>query len=238
MNLENKVALVTGASKGIGRAIALRLVENGCNIALTARSEMDLNAVKTECEKGGRDVFVAAADMTNEGDINRCVNKTVEHFGKLDILINNAGIGHFSPIAEMATADWDAMFNLNIRGLFLMTRACLPHLKNNDESAVINISSLAGKNSFAGGGGYTATKHALMAFTRCLMMEERKNGMRVSAICPGSVDTAFGGHLRPDDDPKKKRILQSDDVAETVLHVLQMPPQAMVSEVDMRPSNP
>ncbi|MCA9730702.1 SDR family NAD(P)-dependent oxidoreductase [candidate division KSB1 bacterium] len=238
MNLENKVALVTGASKGIGRAIALHLAAKGCHLALAARSKKELEAVKKECEKIGVRVLITTADLTKESEINSSVENTLQHFGRLDILINNAGIGHFHSISEMTTADWDAMFNLNIRGLFLMTRACLPYLKKQDESAVINISSLAGKNSFAGGGGYTATKHALMAFSRCLMLEERKNGLRVSVICPGSVDTGFGRGELAEDDPKKQRILKADDVAATVLHVLQMPPQAMISEVDMRPSNP
>ncbi|KAA3613922.1 MAG: SDR family NAD(P)-dependent oxidoreductase [Calditrichaeota bacterium] len=237
MELKNKVAIVTGASKGIGEAIAMSLAKEGAKVAIAARSTRLLEEVGQEIQSTGGEAFVFSGDMSNEKSIKSFIAATKKHFGRLDILVNNAGLGHFSPIAELATEKWDEMFNLNVRGLFIATREALPHLREAGESAVVNISSLAGKNSFVGGGGYAATKHAVMAFSRCLMLEERKNGLRVLAICPGSVATSFS-QGRHKDEARDARILQAQDVADSVLHMLRLPQNAMVSEIDIRPSNP
>lgn len=236
MDLKNKVAIITGASKGIGRELALELAAAGVKVALSARSEKLLQQVEKDIVASGGEAIIFAGDMSVESQIKAFVQQSVTHFGTLDILINNAGLGRFAPVYELSTADWDAMFDLNVRGLFLATRESLPHLRAAGESAVVNISSLAGKNAFVGGGGYAATKHAVMGFSRCLMLEERKNGVRVLAICPGSVATDFSPNST---DPKRrKRILQAQDVAASVLHMLKMPQNAMVSEIDIRPTNP
>lgn len=237
MDIKDKVAIVTGASKGIGRQVALDLARAGADVAISARSKSLLNEVAAEIKNIGREAFVFAGDMSNEDDIKTFIKKTAETFGKIDILVNNAGLGHFHPIAELSTEHWDEMFNLNVRGLFIATREALPHLREAGESFVINVASLAGKNSFPSGGGYAATKHAVMAFSRCLMLEERKNGLRVLAICPGSVTTNFADHqpglLAPD-----KKALKSEDVSSAIIHAVQLPQHAMISEIDIRPSNP
>ena len=238
MDLKDKIAIVTGASKGIGRATAVALAREGAHVAISARSKEMLQQVGKEIEDLGRKAFVFAGDMAKEDEIRDFITRTAAHFGELHILVNNAGLGVFANVADLSTEAWDKMFDLNVRGLFIATRESLPYLRKAGESAVINVSSLAGKNSFITGGGYAATKHAVMAFSRCLMLEERKNGLRVLAICPGSVNTEFAAGRRDAYDPKNARILQSEDVASSIIHMLKLPQNAMLSELDLRPSNP
>lgn len=234
MELMNKVALVTGASRGIGRAIALALAAEGCRLAITARNADRLEQIAEALQRTGSTVRSFPADMRREDDIRGFVRGTAEAFGGIDILVNNAGLGHFRRIAELTTAEWDEMFDVNIRGLFIATREALPYLRKAGESAVINVASLAGKNAFERGGGYAATKHAVLAFSRCLMLEERKNGLRVLAICPGSVATEFSAR----DAGREGRILQPEEIASSIVFMLKLPQRAMLSEIDIRPTNP
>ncbi|MGD9487800.1 MAG: SDR family oxidoreductase [Calditrichaceae bacterium] len=238
MKIQDKIALVTGASKGIGKSIALALAEEGAKIAISARGAKSLSETSAMLKDKGASVIDYTGDMSREDDIRNFVKKTVDAFGGVDILINNAGLGYFSSVAEMPTDKWDEMFNLNVRGLFLSTREALPYLRKSGESVIVNIASLAGRNAFIGGGGYAATKHAVIGFSRCLMLEERKNGIRVLAICPGSVDTEFFNDENNTPEPRRNNILRPEDVAESVLHMIKMPQRAMVSEIDIRPSNP
>ena len=238
MDIKNKVACITGASKGIGKATALAFAHEGASIAISARSGAMLEETADEARRMGVKVFSFAGDMSVEEEIKSFIEQTKQTLGGLDILVNNAGFGHFHTIAEFPTQDWDEMFNLNVRGLFIATREALPHLRDAGESVVVNVASLAGKNAFVNGGGYAATKHAVVGFSRCLMLEERKNGVRVLAICPGSVATNFFDDHHGKFDPKKEHILQSEDVAESIIHMIKLPQRAMVSEIDIRPSNP
>lgn len=235
MEIKNKVSVITGASKGIGKATALALAKAGSHIAISARSGDLLQQVAKEITDLERKVFVFVGDMSVEEEIKAFIQGTVQQFGRIDILINNAGLGHFYKIAELSTEHWDKMFNLNVRGVFIATRESLPYLRQVDESIVVNVVSLAGKNAFVNGGGYAASKHAVLAFSRCLMLEERNNGIRVLAICPGSVATHFSGDLS---DPRRKRITQPEDIAENILHMIRLPQRTMVSEIDIRPTNP
>jgi 3-oxoacyl-[acyl-carrier protein] reductase len=180
--------------------------------------------------------------MSNETDIRDFIRQTAEQFGQIDILINNAGIGHFFPAADMPVTLWDEMFNLNVRGLFLATQAALPDLRKSGEAVIVNVVSLAGKNAFVGGSGYAASKHAVLGFSRCLMLEERKNGIRVLAICPGSVDTYF---FQAQQSPQgfkmernREKILKAEDIADSILHMIGMPQRSLISEIDIRPTNP
>lgn len=237
MNVRGKVALVTGASRGIGREVAKALCREGVRVALSSRSGKLLDDLAHELSAGGADVWTFAGDMSLEKDIHEFVRNAANHFGSIDIVVNNAGVGYFEPVAELTLRQWDEMFNLNVRGVFILTKEALPHLRKAGESAVVNVVSLAGKNAFINGGGYAASKHALLGFSRCLMMEERKNGLRVLAICPGSVDTDFfDGRERLN--PNLKQALKPADVASAVIHMLKLPQRAMVSEVDIRPTNP
>lgn len=237
MDLHNKTALVTGASRGIGRSIALALAKEGCKLMLAARSKSDLEKVAQEIRNSGGSAATIVANMRDEKSISDMVNATATQFGGLDILVNNAGLGYFSSAAEMTTAQWDEMFDVNLRGVFIATREALPHLRKQKESFVINIASLAGKNTFVNGSGYTATKWGLRAFSQCLMLEERKNGVRVLVVCPGSVDTGFG-HPGGDTPKAVREIVKPEDVAETIVMALKMPQRTMVSEIDIRPTNP
>jgi 3-oxoacyl-[acyl-carrier protein] reductase len=238
MELRNKAAIVTGGSKGIGRAIALALAREGANVAISARGSDYLERTARDIRSHSVEALPFAGDMGEESEIKKFVEETVAQFGRLDILVNNAGFGIFHKIADFPTDDWDDMFNLNVRGLFIATRESLPHLRKAGESVIVNVVSLAGKNAFVNGGGYAATKHAVLGFSRCLFLEERENGLRVLAICPGSVDTSFFDERSDVSQTRKQNMLQADDVAESVLHMIRLPQGAMVSEIDIRPTNP
>ncbi len=237
MDLKNKIAIVTGAGKGIGRATALALAREGANLALASRTMSDLQSLAKEIGNLGRKALPVPTDVSRESDIKKLIQEVVNKFGGIDILVNNAGLGRLVRIEALSTQDWDEMFEVNMRGLFLCTREALPHLKRRPESFVVNVASLAGKNAFEGGGGYAATKWGVLAFSKCLMLEERKNGVHVLAICPGSVDTHFSSHPTI---PKSKHenILLPEDVAQTIVAAIKLPPRAMVSEIDIRPTNP
>ena len=238
MEIRNKIACITGASKGIGKETALALAHKGASIAISARSKDLLERTAEEAQSYGVKVFSFVGDMSVEDEIKIFISETINNLGGLDILINNAGFGLFYPIADFPTKEWDEMFNLNVRGLFITTREALPHLRKAGESVIVNIASLAGKNAFVNGGGYAATKHAVLGFSRCLMLEERKNGVRVLAICPGSVATNFFDEHHDKFDPKRDRILKGEDVAESIVHMILLNQRAMVSEIDIRPTNP
>lgn len=238
MDIKNKVAVVTGASKGIGKSTALRLAQEGAHLALSARSGDLLAQLSQDIRAMGLKAYSYVGDMSKEDSIKMFIQGTVKEYGKIDILINNAGFGFFNPIIDFPTKNWDEMFNLNVRGLFIATRESLPYLRKANESVIVNVVSLAGKNAFVGGGGYAATKHAVLGFSRCLMLEERKNGVRVLAICPGSVATSFFDAHHDASDPKREKILAAEDVAESIIHMIKLPQRAMVSEVDIRPTNP
>jgi len=234
MSMKNQVAIVTGASKGIGKAIALSFAKEKMNVVLAARTKSELEKVATEVETLGGKALVVPGDVSRGQSVDQLVTQTIDKFGKIDILINNAGMGVFAPVDELETQDFDRMFAVNMRGVFLCTRAVLPHMKKQKSGAIINISSLAGKNFFKGGAGYAATKWALNGFTKCLMLEAREYNIRVSVVCPGSVATEFSPHAGKD--PAK--ILQSQDVADSVMGILRLPSNALMSEIDLRPTNP
>lgn len=238
MELRDKIAIVTGASRGIGRAIAHTLAREGVKLVLTARDQQQLERVARELQKYDVATHVVPADMQHETQIKRLIDTTISKFGKLEILINNAGLGYLRPVAELTTAQWDEMFGVNLRGVFLSTREALPHLRAAGESFIVNVASLAGKNTFVNGGGYAATKWGLRAFSQCLMLEERQHGVRVLVICPGSVATDFGTDARGSAKSKRTNITQPEDVAESILVALKMPQRSMLSEIDLRPTNP
>ena len=235
MRLKDSVAVVTGAGRGIGKAIAVSLAEEGAHVVLVSRSEKELETVRVGIEKRGWTAEVAAADITDDAAAARVFEDTARRHGRIDILVNNAGIGRFAPIRSLAMRDLDDMWKLNVRALVHCTKLALPIMEKNKRGVIVNISSLAGKNAFIGGAGYAATKWALLGLSRCLMLEEREHNIRVVAICPGSVDTTFNDNRDPE---KRQRILSPQDVAEAVLLAVTMPERAMVSEIDIRPTKP
>lgn len=238
MELKDKVTLITGASRGIGEAIALAFAQTGAKLVLTARNAELLSKVAQAAHNLNAEVETVVADLHEETQIKMLIDGVVKKFGRLDILVNNAGLGYFKPVAEMTTGQWDEMFAINLRAVFLATREALPHLRHAGESFIVNVASLAGKNTFVNGSGYAATKWGLRAFAQCLMLEERKHGVRVLTICPGSVATDFGAGNERLPRSHKSNIIQPEDVAACVLSAIQIPQRAMVSEIDIRPTNP
>lgn len=230
-------ALVTGATHGIGRATAFALGRAGYRVGVCARTGSKVAALVEELRAGGIQADGRAGDVAEPADAGAIVEHVVGALGEVGVLVNNAGVLIARPIGELTLEDWDATMATNLRGLFLMTRAVLPAMRARGRGDLVNVASLSARNGFAGGAAYAASKHAVLGFGRSLMLELRKEGIRVITICPGSVDTAM---LR--DQPMLKadpdRILQPDDVAETILHTLRLPDRALVSEVDLRPTNP
>lgn len=235
--LADRIAVVTGAGRGIGRAIALELARQGADVVVAARTRSEIASVSTDIERMGRKSLAIEADVSVEKDVRRFAERTLKEFGGVDILINNAGIGVFANVLDLETSDMDRMWEVNVRGVFLCTRAFLPSMIERRSGDIVNISSLAGRNAFVGGAGYCATKWALIGFGRSLMLEVRKHNIRVVTICPGSVDTSFGG--TESGAPKSSgEIPTAEDIAQVAIDALLMPRHVMVSEIDVRPTNP
>ncbi len=235
MDLPGKTCLVTGATKGIGRAVAEALAAAGAAVVISARTSTDVEHVAKELDYAflGRVVGIAA-DVSRPEDCSRLVQETVDAFGHLDVLVNNAGVGILASIEELSVEDWETQIHTNLRGVFCCSKVAVPHLKS-AQGWIINIGSLAGRNPFAGGSGYNASKFGLVGMTEAMMLDLRHSGIRVSMVMPGSVNTRFGG-----DYPEGGRAwaLGAEDVASAVLHLLSYPDNAHVSRVEMRPSRP
>lgn len=236
MKLSESVALVTGAGRGIGRAIAATLARQGSTVVLTARTRKELEAVRVEIESQGGKAVSLQADITRDDQVEQLFNELSSRFRRLDILVNNAGFGLFAPVRDLSVDDFDSMWKLNMRALFLCTQKALKLMEPQKSGIIVNVSSLAGKNAFIGGAGYSATKWALMGFSKTLMLEVREHNIRVITICPGSVDTSFSQQERIS--ARSERILHPQDVADTILAAMTLPERAMVSEIDIRPTNP
>ena len=238
MTLEGKVGIVTGAGRGIGRAVALALAHKGAKVVICSRTSEDLDRLAREIDPAGRNVLAVRADVSREEDVRKMVDAAAAKFSAVDILVNNAGIGAFGSVASLAVADFDRMWQVNMRGVFLCTRAVLPLMIARRSGDILNMASLAGRNAFVGGAGYCATKWALVGFGRSLMLEVREHDIRVITLCPGSVATGFGGDS-PRESPRSSGAIPSAaDIAQVVVDTLAMPRHVMVSEVDIRPTNP
>ncbi len=221
------VVLVTGGSKGIGLAIATAFVKRGDQVVIGARTPSKSLA--------GDHLHVVTADVRKPGDAQRLVDETVKRFGGLDVLVNNAGVGKFVNVADMALDDWHAIIDTNVNGVFYCTRAAIPVMRARGGGFIVNISSLAGKNAFAGAAAYCASKAALNQFSEALMQEVRHDNIRVSYVMPGSVATGFGDHAVDDTDAWK---LTSEDVAKVVLDLVSHDPRSLPSRVELRPARP
>jgi len=231
-SLKSKVAVVTGSTKGIGRAIAVKLLEEGAWVVISARSAGEVAQVARELGARG-EVEGVPCDVRVRGQVDALIQAAVRRFGGLDILVNNAGVGVFRHVAEMSDEDWGATLETNLSGVFFACRAAVAAMKPRGGGTIINIGSLAGKNAFPGAAAYCASKHGLVGFTEALMQEVRYDHIRVSCVMPGSVDTAFGGEGKAA--PWK---LSAEDVAEVVLGLLHQDPRALASRVELRPSEP
>jgi NAD(P)-dependent dehydrogenase (short-subunit alcohol dehydrogenase family) len=237
VNLIGKVAIVTGGTRGIGWAIAERLTAAGLHVAIGARSVGDLREKEALLNRRGpvRAIGVEC-DVRRSKDCARLVDKTVAAFGRLDVLINNAGIGAFATVADMPVERWDEIIGTNLSSLFYCCHAAIPHLRVTGDSWIINIGSLAGKNAFPGGAAYNASKFGLIGFSEALMQEVRWDGIRVSYIMPGSVATDFSGTSSGEQSDSWK--VQPEDVAQIVSDLLAFPGRTLPSRIEVRPSQP
>jgi 3-oxoacyl-[acyl-carrier protein] reductase len=235
-DLTGKVAVVTGGSKGIGRAIARAMCERGADVALCSRHESEALRAAQELDSGGGGRALGiAADVRKPEDVNRLIATTVAEFGGLDILVANAGVGGgFGPVDEIEPETWHRVIDTNLTGVYYCCREAVPELKKRGRGWIITIASLAGRYAFAGGTAYNASKFGLIGFTEALMLDLRDHGIRVSCVMPGSVNTHFNDR-EPSGESWK---LAPDDVARAVTQLLAHEDRALPSRVELRPSQP
>ena len=234
-DLTNKVALVTGGSKGIGFGIAEALVDSGVNVTITARSKSEVEAAAAGLNaRGGGSVLALTCDVRDFEAQQNVVTATVTTFGGLDALIANAGVGKMAPVDLLSTDDWHTMIDTNLTGVFYSVKAAIEDLKKT-HGTIITVSSLAGTNFFAGASGYNATKFGLTGFSQAIMLDLRRYGIRVSTIMPGSVATSMGGRQSTEGNEWK---LQPEDIGEMVVYLLSTNSRNLPSKIEVRPSFP
>jgi 3-oxoacyl-[acyl-carrier protein] reductase len=232
--LSNQVAVVTGAARGIGEAIAIRFAHMGATVVLTARDQSRLGEVKAGIEQNGGKALVQPCDLTDEKAVAALGERVGQEYGRCDILVNNAGVGVLrKPLIDLPVAEWDQMMHTNLRGPYLMIRSFAPMMIAARYGHIINISSLAGKNILPEGAAYSASKWGLNGLTYSVAEELRGYNVRASVVLPGSVNTQFGG---PGSTKDRTRMVQPDDVAQVVAMLVTQPPTSFVSEVLLRPT--
>lgn len=235
--LKDKVALITGGTKGIGYGIAQSLMAKGVNVAITSRSEdsaKDAASKLNEASTSQAKAIGVKADVRDFNSQKSAVDKTVNQFGKLDVVVANAGVGHFGSVEDLTLEQWDDMIDTNLTGAFYSIKAAVDDLKKS-KGYYITISSLAGTNFFAGGAAYNASKFGVTGFTQAVMLDLRKAGVKVSTIMPGSVSTHFNDN-EPSDEGSWK--IQIEDIGELVVDLLKMNPRTLPSKIEVRPSQP
>jgi NAD(P)-dependent dehydrogenase (short-subunit alcohol dehydrogenase family) len=237
MKIEGASALVTGAGRGIGRAVALQLARAGARVLAVSRTESQLSSLVTEIQDSGGAAVAFPADLRQRRACDAAVAEAVERHGRLQILVNNAGVGGHAPLAETSDEEWARILDTNLTAVFQITRAALPHLTDGG-GHVVMVSSLAGKNAIAGLSAYCASKAALDHMTACLMLEVRQQGVKVTTVAPGSVDTGFGDAVGMPGGDDRSWMLRADDIAAQILDLLRAREGAHSSRVEMRPSQP
>lgn len=231
------ISVITGAGRGIGKAIALKLAMENHNLALFGRDKVKLSEVKSEVEKLGVEAVAFSGNIADADFVNDSIEAVKNKFGKIDHLINNAGVGIFKKFTDSTLDDFKIQIDANVYGVFNFTRAVIDHMIERKSGSIINIASTAGKVGFKYGTTYSATKHAVMGFTRSLSLEVREFNIRVAAVCPGSVTTEMIMNT-PIQPRSNDRVLSPIDVAEVIAAMIKLPPRAVVSEIDIRPTNP
>ncbi|WAC39927.1 SDR family oxidoreductase [Pedobacter sp. SL55] len=230
MSLENKVAYITGGTKGIGFGIAKALINAGLKVAISGRKLTDVE--KAKAELGSENVLAIASNVANYGDEEAAVSEIVNKFGKLDIVIANAGVGKFAPIDQLSLEDWNAMIDTNLTGVFHTLKASVEQLKTN-KGYYISIASLAGTNFFANGAGYNASKFGVVGFTQAAMLDLREYDVKTTTIMPGSVTSHFNDHQPNDADGWK---IQPEDLGQMVVDLLNLNPNVLPSKIEVRPT--
>ena len=228
---QQKIAVVTGGNRGIGRGIAEALAKEGLTVALTSRDGAAAREAAAQIGHGARGY---ACDVRRQAQVAALFAAVEKDLGGVDVLVNNAGVGTFAPVAEMSLDDWHAVIETNVNGVFYCTREAIPRMIQRGGGYIFNVSSLAGRNAFPGAAAYCASKHAVNGFSEALFQEVRDEGIRVTYLMPGSVATAFGSGSAA----KQGWALQPEDVGEMVVDLLRTNPRAMHSRVEMRPSRP
>ncbi|MEX2543427.1 MAG: SDR family oxidoreductase [Trueperaceae bacterium] len=233
--LENKVALVTGGSKGIGLAVADAIVRAGMNVAITARNRAEVEAAAARLEETGPGKSVGiVCDVRDFEQQRSAVDRVVAAYGGLDVVIANAGVGRFAAVDEMSVEDWHSVIDTNLTGVFYTVKASVAQLKKR-KGYLITIGSLAGTNFFAGGSAYNASKFGLAGFSQAAMLDLRRHGVKVSTIMPGSVATHFSGSAPA---PSESWKIQPEDIGEMVMYLLTAPERTLPSKIEVRPSRP
>ena len=230
--LKGKVAIVTGASRGIGRAISLSLAQEAATIVLAARSIPELQKTAEKVIQAGGKAQIVVTELTEEDSIKNLVKITDEKFGRLDILVNNAGITHSAKLEETSTEDWERCLWVNARAPFILCREALRLLRKSKPAYIINIASVVGVKGYPMQSAYTASKHALRGMTLSLAEELRDSSVRVHVLCPGGVDTELVGAVRPD--IKKEDLIGPEEIAELVLYLVTHKGNAVVDELHIR----
>jgi NAD(P)-dependent dehydrogenase (short-subunit alcohol dehydrogenase family) len=234
----NRICLITGGTRGIGRALAARLLADHDSVAITGTStegaQAAAAALVAECNDASR-VLGVTCDVRDPASAEAAVRTTVARFGGLDVLVNNAGVGAGTPVADMSNEEWDRIIGTNLTGVFHCCRAAIPHLRARGGGWIVNVSSLASTNPFAGASAYCAAKAGLNAFSDALLQEVRYDGIRVSTVLPGSVATGFSGRA-PEAGADWK--LHPEDVAHVIADLLAHPARSLPSRVEIRPSQP
>ena len=233
-NLENKVAYITGGSKGIGFGIAKILLDKGMRVAITGRNLSAVQAAAASLSADPLRVLALQSEVSTIESEAKAVQATIDHFGKLDVLVANAGVGHFSSIETLTAQQWKETIDTNLTGVFNSVKACIDPLKES-KGYIITIASLAGTNFFETASAYNASKFGLVGFTQAIMLDLRKYGIKVSTIMPGSVATNFNQHVPTDADAWK---IQPEDIGELVADLLVMNPRTLPSKIEVRPSTP
>lgn len=229
-------ALITGASSGIGRATALAFASSGIHVALVSRSVDQLKEVASEAQKAGVEAKAYPLDLAKVNQVHEQIDSIVAAFGPLDILVNNAGMAYTGDLINTPLADWQRVIDLNLTSVFQCIKGVLPGMRDRGNGLIINVVSIAGQQVFPNWGAYCVSKFGLMALSKTLAMEERANGIRVTAICPGSVNTPIWDTETVQADFDRSAMLTPEVVAESILHIASLPPEAVIEELTLMPS--
>lgn len=236
MDIYKSVVIITGASSGIGAATARTFAKEGARLVLAARRKEALMEVAASLPPE-TEVLIVPTDVGDEAEVQNLVERTIERFGAIDVLVNNAGYGFFAPITELTAQQFDDLIRVNLRGVFLCTKYVLPHFYEMGGGSVVTISSLAGKSGFNNGAGYCASKFGVMGLMESAFHEARSHNVRVVTITPGSVDTPFFG-IAGVAWPNRDRIPQPEEIAEVIRLAVMLPERTLIRELDIRPTNP
>jgi hypothetical protein len=236
-NLKNCRTIVTGASKGIGRAIAERLAKEGARLSLIARSAGLLQECAAHCRELGAEAEGLVCDVSDAIAVEREFGKALEWLGGIDLLVNNAGLGYMGSVEELSVAQFDEMVGTNLRGVFLCSRAVVPRMKSYGGGVIVNIASIAGKAGFLGGAGYAGSKFGVMGLSECMGLDLRPHNIRVAAVCPGSVNAPDfrrerSGRIAADN------MIQAEDVADAVVYIARQPERIFIRELEIRVTQP